>query len=41
MGNLLRLLYREENPKYDIFVDFESKMNDLGSLKFGFKLRLL
>lgn len=24
MGNLLRLLYREETPKYDLFVDFEN-----------------
>lgn len=25
MGNLLKLLSREDCPKYDVFVDFESK----------------
>lgn len=25
MGNLLRLLSRDETPKYDVFVDFESE----------------
>ncbi|XP_076341074.1 CYFIP-related Rac1 interactor A-like [Tachypleus tridentatus] len=24
MGNLLKLLYRDETPKYDVFVDFEN-----------------
>ncbi|CAG2180096.1 unnamed protein product, partial [Oppiella nova] len=24
MGNLLRLLSRDETPKYDVFVDFEN-----------------
>ena len=27
MGNLLRILSREECPKYDVFVDFESELN--------------
>lgn len=25
MGNLLKLLSRDDCPKYDVFVDFESK----------------
>ena len=35
MGNLLRLLSRDETPKYDVFVDFESEYDSFTTTTFS------